>query len=448
MSVISVVLAAGASTRMKSSRSKLLHKVLGRPLIQYALDQANWMSKQIVFVVGHQREELEKCIRDLSERSTELHFAVQAEQKGTADAVKVALEKLAAMSGDPDIFIAAADAVLLKRESVEAFKAQHKKVKSILSVMTAFTSTPNAYGRIVRNSQGVIESIVEAKDASPQELAITEFNTGFYLVKLSALREALNEVTNKNKSREFYLTDIVAFARKKGWLTTTLTVDSTEAFGVNNQGDLSIVTRILQQRINEFWMNEGVHLVDPSSIWIEPSVRFEGDVRIEPGVILKGKTLIKSGAEIRAYSIIEGAEIGSNSVVGPFARIRPGTLLENDVHIGNFVEIKKSHLKQGVKAGHLTYLGDAEVGRETNIGAGTITCNYDGFSKHPTTIGDEVFVGSNTSLVAPVKVGKGSMIGAGSVITKDIPAEALAIERAEQRVIERGAERLRSKKRK
>jgi bifunctional UDP-N-acetylglucosamine pyrophosphorylase/glucosamine-1-phosphate N-acetyltransferase len=404
------------------------------------------MSHKLVFVLGHQREELEKTLQNLVDRSCEIHFAVQAEQKGTADAVKVALKKLETLVGDPDIFIMGADAVLLKRESVEAFKAHHEKTKSILSVMTAHLHSPNSYGRIIRNSQGGLEKIVEAKDASADQLNISEFNAGFYLIKLSALREALNDVSDQNQSKEFYLTDIVEFSRKRSWLTSTVTIDATEAYGVNTQLDLALATRVLQQRINEFWMKEGVHIVDPATTWIDPDVRFESDVRLEPGVILKGKSLLKMGSEIRAYSVIESSEIGAHSIVGPFARLRSGTILENDVHIGNFVEIKKSRLKKGVKAGHLAYLGDSEIGHDTNIGAGTITCNFDGFSKHSTIIEDGVFIGSNTSLVAPVKVGRGAMVGAGSVITKDVSANALAVERSEQRNIENKAERLRSKK--
>jgi bifunctional UDP-N-acetylglucosamine pyrophosphorylase/glucosamine-1-phosphate N-acetyltransferase len=461
--VISVVLAAGASTRMKSSTSKLLQSVLGRTIIQLALEQASAITDSLVVVLGHQREEVETEIKKCASSKLKIKFALQEKLIGTADAVKAALKSLEGADPQSDIFIMGADSGLLKKESLLSFKKEHETSKAVLSLLTAAAPLPNSYGRILRNSQGTIEAIIEAKDASPEQLMITEFNTGFYLVKLFALREALTSVSNKNQSKEFYLTDIVSYGRKQGWVIQAECIALEEAAGINTQADLAEFSEILQRRINNSWMEKGVRLLDPKSTFIDFDVQLAADTVIEAGVHLRGKTRLASGVHIGAHAILSNVEVGANtkieglshlvdckigkdSSVGPFARIRGGAVLENDVHIGNFVEIKKSHLKSGVKSGHLAYLGDAEIGSDTNIGAGTITCNYDGFKKHGTKIGENVFIGSNSSLVAPVEIGKDAIIGAGSVITKNVAAGSLAVERAEQRELKDGAKKFRAKR--
>ncbi len=464
-SVVSIILAAGASKRLKSKKSKLLHSALGRPLIDWAVDQAANISKSIVVVVGHQREEV--CARiDSIKKDLAVYFAHQTEQKGTADAVQVALQALPS-SIDPNtpIFIMGGDSVLLTRETLLNFQTDFVAKKAVLSVITTRVQDPSAYGRILRNPQGGIDKIVEAKDCSPDQLLIDEINTGFYLIGLAQLKEALKEIGNQNRSREFYLTDLVELCRKRGWFVATYLCPTDEAHGVNTREDLARVDEVLRRRTNSYWMSQGVSLIDPLSIRIESSVFLESDTLLEPGVHLKGLTRIGEGSRVGAYSVLEDVKVGTNvqieaychlkeselgdaATIGPFARLRPGSKLEEEVHIGNFVEVKKSRLRKGVKAGHLSYLGDADIGENSNIGAGTITCNYDGFSKHTTLIGKEVFVGSNTSLVAPVKLGDGAIVGAGSVISKDVGAGGLAYERSDQTVISDGAKRFRDKRKK
>lgn len=462
---VTVILAAGASTRMKSTRSKLLHDVLGRPIIHWSLDQALWAADKVVVVVGHQREELMQSLEPaLQSQNAKIRFALQAEQKGTGHAVQCALKELEdLMPKGGDVFIMGGDAFLLKQETLEAFIQSHRDKQAALSLMTYFLEEPGAYGRIVRSSQGAIESIVEKKDASEQQLLIKEVNAGFYFVNLSVLRSALKGLSNENKANEFYLTDLVSYCRRNGHLVSTFEIASEEGLGINTQAELADVTTVMRRRVNAWWMAQGVQMYDPGTTWIDSDAQLSANVKLEPGVMIRGRSKIHQRVEIGAHSIIEDSEIledakvepfshireasvGPRSTIGPFARLRPGSVLDRAVHIGNFVEVKKSHLKEGVKAGHLTYLGDTVIGRESNIGAGTITCNYDGIQKHETTIGDRVFIGSNTSLVAPVSIGSGAIVGAGSVITKEVSNDALAVERSDQREIPGGAARFRERK--
>lgn len=461
--IVSCVLAAGASTRMKSSRSKLLHEVLGRPVCHWALDQAQWIGDSIVFVVGHQRDEVEKSLKS-AQAQRPLKFAHQDKPLGTGHAVQCALAEIESLGGpQASVFIMGGDAFLLERESLEAFAHQHFSSGSRLSLMTSYFEQPGAYGRIIRNSSGQVEAIVEKKDATADQLKIKEVNAGFYLVSLQILKAALQGLSNSNKAGEFYLTDLVSFCRRSGHLVSAFLIQQEECLGINNQMELAQASRVMQTRINAFWMSQGVQMLSPETTWIDSNAQLSADVTLEPGVIIKGESKIFELARIGAYSVVENSDVGPGSIleayshlkearlkrhchVGPFVRMRPGTVCEDNVHLGNFVETKKARLGRGVKAGHLTYLGDAEIGPESNIGAGTITCNYDGILKHETTIGEKVFIGSNTSLVAPVRVGAGAMVGAGSVITKDVSPGAIAVERAEQREVAGGAERFRSKK--
>jgi bifunctional UDP-N-acetylglucosamine pyrophosphorylase/glucosamine-1-phosphate N-acetyltransferase len=462
---VSIILAAGASTRMKSKTSKLLHPVLGRSLIQWAVLQARMMSNKVVVVLGHQKDALEEEINALGFPESEIQFAVQVQQKGTADAVQVALESISSESEDSNVFIMGGDSVLLKEETVKKFKEHHEKTGEILSVMTTCLEDPAAYGRIVRGETGLVQKIVELKDASEKEKNIHEINSGFYLVKLALLRSLLKDISDKNKSSEFYLTDLVEIAHSKDSKIHAEEISPEESWGVNTQADLADTTAVLQERVNMKWLLEGVCMVDPSSVWLDADVELSRDVRLEPGVQIKGHSKIGEGSTIGSYSVIENSEIGKQTriqpmchifeakvkddcTIGPYARLRPGAKLENEVHVGNFVEIKKGHLRDGAKANHLSYLGDCEVGSKANVGAGTITCNYDGVLKHFTKIGDEAFIGSNASLVAPVEIGKGSIVGAGSVITKNVSDNSIGVERSDQREVKEGAKRFRDKRKK
>ena len=460
---VTVVLAAGASTRMKSKKSKLLHEILGRPAIYWALDQARWFSDRIVVVVGHQRDEIMQVVADYK-LDADIKFAVQSEQKGTAHAVQCAFPEVEKwrLQG-ADVFIMGGDAFLLRRETLDQFSKIHHSTNSVLSLMTAILEDAGAYGRILRNDHGQIERIIEAKEASPKEMFIREMNAGFYCADWHYLRETLQAVSNSNRSKEFYLTDLVSIARSQNRLVQTLTIPYQESLGINTQEDLALVASLFQQRVNSYWMSVGTQMVAPSSVWIDADVELGQGVCLEPGVILKGRTKVFSEARIGAYSVVENSEIGEGSQIeayshikearvgaqnkiGPFARLRPGAVLDSSVHIGNFVEVKKSYLGQGSKANHLSYIGDATIGRNCNVGAGTITCNYDGFHKYETVLGDEVFIGSNSSLVAPVRIGQSAIIGAGSVITKDVDAHAIALERGDQREIKGAAEKFRQRK--
>jgi len=460
---ISLILAAGASTRMKSKKSKLLHTILGRPAIHWALDQARWFSERIVIVVGHQREELIQMVNAYG-MDCDIKFAVQSEQRGTAHAVESAFSEIESWNfKDADVFIMGGDAFLLQRETLAAFSDIHQSKGSVLSLMTAVLDDAGAYGRILRNERGQIEGIVEAKEASQEQLAIREMNAGFYCVDWQFLKENLRGISNSNRSKEFYLTDLVGFARSQNRLVQTLTIPFQESLGINTQEDLALVASVFQRRINSYWMSMGAQMIAPHSVWIDADVELGAGVSLEPGVVLKGKTKIFPEARIGAYSVIEDSEIGDGTQVeayshikearvgaggriGPFARLRPGAILDSTVHVGNFVEIKKSHLGEGSKANHLSYVGDSRIGKNVNIGAGTITCNYDGFHKYETVMEDGVFIGSNSSLVAPVTIGAGAIVGAGSVITKDVAVNAIAVERSDQREVPGGADKFRRRK--
>lgn len=454
--MIAIVLAAGASTRMKTTVSKLLQPIAGKPLIALTLKQLESVCSEAIFVLGHQKDEIEKVVRAHAPASLKVSFVVQKEQRGTADAVRTALPCL----GQGRVFILNGDCILLSPQSLQQWSNQHRQV---LSVLTFMKDDPAAYGRIVRDSSGMIERIVEFKDASPEERLIKELNSGFYLVDADFLKSSLSEVTTNNQSKEFYLTDLVKIARSKKLDVSTVLIPEQEALGVNTLEEFVDLDRIIQRRIQSQWMARGVRFLNPLTTHVDLDVELAPDVVVGPGVQLLGKSVIGQGSIIGAYSVVidshvdpdvvleafshlKEARIGSKSTIGPFARLRPGSNLDEEVHIGNFVEVKKSHLHKGVKAGHLSYLGDADIGESTNIGAGTITCNYDGTNKYKTEIGAHVFIGSNTSLVAPVKLGDGALVGAGSVISENVADNELSFERSVQIHKKDGAVKFRSKK--
>ncbi|MDV2856587.1 bifunctional UDP-N-acetylglucosamine diphosphorylase/glucosamine-1-phosphate N-acetyltransferase GlmU [Oceanimonas sp. CAM02] len=443
MTIQAVILAAGKGTRMRSSLPKVLHSVAGKPMVAHVIDAARACEVDgIHLVYGHGADQLKARIQ-----APELHWTHQAEQLGTGHAVAVALPDIA---DDAKVLVLYGDTPLLQAETLQRLIAAQPN--GGVGLLTVSLANPTGYGRIVREN-GKVTGIVEQKDASPEQLAITEVNTGVLVAEAGRLRAWLGELNNDNAQGEYYLTDIFAMAHRDGCDIATVQPASTaEVEGANDRVQLAGLERAYQNMQAERLMREGVSLLDPArfdlrgsltageEVVIDVNVIIEGDVRlgnrvkIGAGVILKN-CVIGDDAEVKPYSIVENAELGSASSAGPFARLRPGAVLGEDAHVGNFVEMKKARLGKGSKAGHLTYLGDAEIGAGVNIGAGTITCNYDGVNKFQTIIEDGVFVGSDTQLVAPVRIGKNATLGAGSTVTKDVAEAELVITRVAQRHI-------------
>jgi len=456
-----IILAAGASTRMKRSQSKLLHQLLGKTLVERSIEIAGQISKgKPMLVLGHQREEIRQSLD-----SVPFDFCIQDPPRGTGDALRVALEGLSDGQPDDHLFIMGADAVLVTPKSLQEFLKVHETSQALMTFMTTDLDQPGQYGRVVRSISGGVEAIVEAKEADPATLQLREINAGFYLIERQSLQNFLKQMEQSKNTLEYYLTDIVAWLRKQQKLVMGFCVDDpTEAKGINSCLELSEAETILCERLIGGWSAQGVRFHQPSSQYLEESVELAPDVEIFPGCILKGKTRVESGSQIGPYAVVEDSEIGRGSKVqafchlkgaslskdvsvGPYARIRPGSCLEEGSKLGNFVEVKNTHLQKGAKANHLSYLGDAEIGQDSNVGAGTITCNYDGFKKAKTKLGRNVFIGSNSSLVAPVDLGDDVIVGAGSVITESVEAGALAVSRGEQVNRPGAAQRFRDKKR-
>ncbi len=446
-SLASIVLCAGKGTRMKSRKAKVLHELLGHPLGSYPIRRALEVgASPVVAVVGHQAEDVEASFRtDLA--GAPLTFALQAEQLGTAHAVLCARAALKKFSGD--ILILYGDTPLLTTETLKALVKAKRAAKGPASMVTFVPDDPTGYGRMVRDEKGRLARIVEHKDCTPEERQIREVNAGMYLVDSAFLWKSLGRVGTKNAQREFYLTDLVELAAKEGTPVAAVIAPAEEVGGVNDRVELSRACTALRRRIAERHMRAGVAIEDPATTWIDESVRIGQDTRVGPGCVLSGPTVIGedvvlgvgcvvhasvvgNGAQIKPYCSLDEARVGKEALIGPYARLRPGTDLAEKVHVGNFVETKKAKIGKGSKANHLTYLGDCEIGAGVNVGAGTITCNYDGVNKHKTVLGDGVFVGSDSQFVAPITVGRGAYIAAGSTITEDVPADALAIARGRQ----------------
>ncbi|MCM3768416.1 bifunctional UDP-N-acetylglucosamine diphosphorylase/glucosamine-1-phosphate N-acetyltransferase GlmU [Neobacillus niacini] len=437
-----VILAAGQGTRMKSKLYKVLHPVCGKPMVQHVVDQVNKLdTKEIVTIIGHGAEKVKAQLGNVC------HYALQEQQLGTAHAVMQAKEMLEGKSGVT--LVVCGDTPLIKAETIEALFKQHVETNAKATVLTARIENPAGYGRIVRNEAGFVEKIVEHKDASEAERKIKEINTGTYCFDNIALFEALKNVSNDNVQGEYYLPDVIEILKNQGEIVTAYqTNDLDETLGVNDRVALAEAERIMRARINEVQMRNGVTIIDPQNTYIEADVKIGADTIILPGTMLKGNTTIGADCTIGPHSEIVSCQIGDGTVVrqsvahnssigskvniGPFAHIRPESNINDDVKIGNFVEIKKAVFGKGSKASHLSYIGDAEVGSDVNIGCGSITVNYDGKNKFLTKIEDEVFIGCNSNLVAPVTIGKGAYVAAGSTITKDVPGNALSIARAHQ----------------
>lgn len=448
MNLAAVVLAAGIGKRMKSRVPKMLHPVLGRPMLSYVIDAVRAISpRKIVVVIGHGRDDVKGSLGQAG-----VIFAEQKIQLGTGHAADCARGELAGFKGN--ILILNGDFPLITSKSLKNLVKKHADGRADVSFLTADIADPSGYGRVLRNVKGEVEKIVEDKDASPVQKKIMEINSGTYCVKSGFLWEALKGIGSGNRQKEYYLTDIIEIARKDSRkILGVKSRDGSEVLGINDRVQLSEVEALLKKRINDSLMRAGVSMVDPVTTFISPDARIGADTVIYPNTYIYGKTVIGrassigpgvwiedsvlgSGVTVRLSSYISKSFIGDNVTVGPFAHIRPEAEIMEGAKIGNFVEIKKSRIGRGSKVPHLSYVGDAVIGRDVNIGAGTITCNYDGYRKHETVIGDEVFIGSDTMLVAPLKVGRGATTGAGSTITKDVPEGALAIGRARQTVIE------------
>lgn len=452
-----VILAAGMGTRMASARSKVLHPVLGRPMVAWPVATAREVGLQVVLVVHHQEEAVRSALAGLP-----VHFARQETPRGTGDAVAASLS---ALPESGTVVVLNGDGPLLRASTLQALLATHEASGNLLTVVTMTIPDPAHYGRIVRDARGLPVEIVEAANASPAQLAIPEVNTGLYAMDIAWLRAVVPTLVPHPPKGEVYLTDCVALAAAEGRAGAMALADANEALGVNSHVERAVAVRILQDRLVTEHMLAGVAFEDPASVTVEPEVRLAPDVWVERGAVLRGRTnvgrdatigaysvLIDSeigaGASVQPHSVLEGARVGIQASVGPFARLRAGSVLGNHAKVGNFVETKKATLGAGAKVSHLSYIGDAAVGEGANVGAGTITCNYDGFAKHHTHIGAGAFIGSNTALVAPVRVGAGALVGAGSVIVSDVPADAIATTRVEQRNREGAAARFRSTRRK
>lgn len=451
-----IVLAAGQGKRMKSKLSKVLHPLAGVPMLFYVLDLVKRLEIQRTFVIiGHRAEQVSEAVS-----SWGVTCLLQDPPLGTGHAVLQAKEALAGFSGS--VLILSGDTPLLRPETVQRLWEVHQKERATMTLLTTRLANPYSYGRVVRKKNGAIAKIVEEKDATPAERSIQEINTGVYIIEAPFLFDGLGEVQPNNQQKEYYLTDLIGIAARRGERLAGAAADPDEVIGVNSRADLATAEGTLRKRIGARWMAEGVTILDPARVRIDASVEIGRDVVIHPGVALEGNTKIGEDCVLHAcriensrlggqvvvkdYSVIEESEIESGASIGPFAHLRPGTVLRKGAKVGNFVEIKKTELGEGSKANHLSYLGDAVIGKEVNIGAGTITCNYDGVKKYQTVIEEGVFIGSDTQLVAPVRVGAGALIAAGSTITRDVPPEALAISRIRQENKEGWVRRRKTKK--
>ena len=425
MQINIIVLAAGKVTRMRSQRAKVLHTIGGIPMISHVLDAALSLQPASVGVVlGHQADAIEVQTNKIDPRIQRID---QFEQKGTGHAVQVAVDALPASAVTLVVY---GDVPLIQPQTLEAAIASATKGR--VGLVTAVFADPAQLGRIVRDDEGAIQRIVEFKDATDIERAITLCNSGVICCAAPLLFELLNKVTNDNASGEYYLTDVIGLARTAGHTATVVTCSEAETLGINSRAELAAADALFQAAARLALLDDGVTLVAPDTVYLSLDTLIGRDTIIEPNVVFGPDVTVESGATIRAFSHLEGCHVSRGSIVGPYARLRPGAELSENVRVGNFVEIKNATIAEGAKVNHLSYIGDASIGERSNIGAGTITCNYDGVMKHHTEIGADVFIGSNTMLVAPVTIGNRAMTGSGSVITSDVGPEALALSRAPQ----------------
>jgi bifunctional UDP-N-acetylglucosamine pyrophosphorylase/glucosamine-1-phosphate N-acetyltransferase len=438
---------------MKSSLPKVLHQIAGRPMIERILDTAAVITPDTVtIIVGHKAD----IIQERLVKNQNVRFAVQEPQLGTAHALQQAEPLLAGRSGS--LILLSGDVPLLSPNTLKRLLETHRGSEAAATVVTATVDRPYGYGRIVR-TRGRIARIVEERDASPTQRQIKEINSGIYAFDLPPLFDALRSIASQNVQGEFYLTDLIAIYRRRRLPVESLLIENTQEIrGINSRSELAEVSRLVRQKKNEELMAAGVTLIDPATTYVDPEAEIAPDTVLHPGVVIEGRTRIGSACEIQAYvrisdseigdrvsinsfCLISGAQVAAGAVLGPFAHLRPGAAIGEKAKVGNFVELKKTNLGPRSKVNHLSYLGDATIGADVNVGAGTITCNYDGVSKHRTVIEDGAFIGSDSQLVAPVTVGKGAYVGAGSSIVDDVPAGALGIARGRQSNVEGWVER-------
>ena len=445
MNAKALILAAGAGTRMKSAKPKVLHEVLKKPMVRWVVDAARQAGcEEIHAVIGTGKELVEPVLDDCT-------ISYQLEMLGTGHAVMCAADKLKGYEGS--IIVLCGDTPLIRPETIEALAKAREQASAACAVMTMIAPDPTGYGRIIRNAQGDVTGIVEQKDCTPEQAAINECNSGVYCFSAPELLERLDRLTTNNAQGEYYLTDVLGMMVQDGLKCAGYVVESNdECLGVNSRMQLAQATKVAQLRINQSHMANGVTMLDPDQVWIGPDVRIGTDVEILPQTYLWGTTSIDDNCVIGPNTRLTNTSVGDSSVIdetvaidvvieaevncGPRAYLRPGTVMRRGSKAGTHVEIKKSEIGAGSKVPHLSYIGDTTMGEGVNIGAGSITCNYDGVNKHPTTIGDGAFIGSDTMMVAPVNIGAGAVTGASSCIVRDVPAGALGLERSKQKNIE------------
>jgi len=436
-----LILAAGLGTRMKSNRAKVLHELGGRPVIAYVVRAAQSLNPEKIYViVGHQADEVERAVS--TEAADSAGFVTQTEQRGTGDAVMAA--EAALQNSDSVVLVLSGDVPLIRETTLSEFVADHRSSGAACSLLSVRLENPTGYGRVIRDDRNQFVRIVEQKDASPEELKTKEINAGIYCFNARQLFQALKRVEPTNKQGEYYLTDVPQILLADGGkVNVYLHNDAREVSGINTRAELAEFENLIRRNtIRRLMLESGVTFIDPSHTYVSAEAQVGRDSVIYPNVAIEGRSVIGEGCEIRSgsrisnsrlgehvvikdHSVVIDSEINANCAIGPFAHLRMNTVLEETAVVGNFVEVKKSRIGRGTKAMHLSYLGDATIGASTNIGAGTITCNYDGKNKNPTTIGDNVKIGSDTMLVAPVTVGNGSITAAGSVVTEDVPPDTL-----------------------
>lgn len=446
-----VILAAGLGTRMKSKWVKVLHPLCGKPMILHLLDRVNSLSvSRIIMVLGHQSDQVKEVVLSAY---PDVLFAYQAQQLGTGHAL-AQTEKF--YSGEQrSLLVLNGDTPFISQKTLMAFVQNHQNQKAELSLLSVDLDNPGGYGRIVRDRRGRMRKIVEEKDASAAQKKIHEVNAGIYLINSKFAFEGINRLTVNNAQKEYYLTDLLEMGvQAKKRIGSLKCVDPLEVMGINSRLDLARAEKSQRRRIADKWMQEGVTMIDPDRTFIDADSTIGKDTVIYPGVFISkasqigedctiysnvtiSNSVIKQGTTIKECCVISDSKIEESVVIGPFAHLRPGTILQREAHIGNFVEIKKSEIGERSKVNHLSYVGDSVLGKRVNVGAGTITCNYDGVQKHQTVIGDDVFIGSDTQFIAPVRVESGSLIGAGSTIITDIPKNSLALSRPRQ-IIKKG----------
>lgn len=422
-----IILAAGQGTRMKSSLPKVLHKVGGRAMVDWSIDLARQAGcEDIVVVISKTSDVLrEHIVSQLGQNA----IAIQDPPLGTGHAVLAAKDRLGDFQGD--LVVLYGDTPLIPVAAINTlFDSLSTGVD--VGVLGFEAADPGAYGRLIVSGNGILEEIVEAKEASPQQLQVKTCNSGVMAASAGQMFELLSKVTNDNAKGEYYLTDIVSLARDAGGTAGAVYCEEDDVLGVNSKVELAEAETIFQNKRRKEFLTNGITMLDPKTVWFSFDTDIDADVEIEPNVYFAPGVKVEKGSRIRAFSHLEGAHVGENCDIGPQARLRPGAVLEEGVKIGNFVEVKKTRMGKGAKANHLSYLGDGDVGAGANIGAGTIFCNYDGFLKYTTVVGEGAFVGSNSALVAPVKIGDGAYVGSGSVITKDVQSNALAVARGRQ----------------